>query len=45
LVSVSSPKELRKWLANVGTVTLYIEVESPWENGYCESFNGTLRDE
>ena len=24
---------------------LYIEPGSPWENGYCESFNGTLRDE
>ena len=38
-------KELRKWLANVGTATLYIEPGSPWENGYCESFNGKLRDE
>ena len=24
---------------------LYIEPGSPWENGYCESFNGRLRDE
>jgi putative transposase len=38
-------KDLRKWLANVGTETLYIEPGSPWENGYCESFNGKLRDE
>ncbi|MGB8685197.1 MAG: IS3 family transposase [Candidatus Binatus sp.] len=38
-------EELRKWLANVGTGTLYIEPGSPWENGYCESFNGKLRDE
>ncbi len=38
-------KELRKWLGNVGTRTLYIEPGSPWENGYCESFNGKLRDE
>jgi putative transposase len=38
-------KELRKWLAKVGTGTLYIEPGSPWENGYCESFNGKLRDE
>ena len=36
---------LRDWLANVGTRTLYIEPGSPWENGYCESFNGKLRDE
>jgi putative transposase len=38
-------EELRKWLGNVGTGTLYIEPRSPWENGYCESFNGKLRDE
>jgi transposase InsO family protein len=24
---------------------LYIEPGSPWENGYCESSNGKLRDE
>ena len=38
-------KQLRKWLATVGTGTLYIEPGSPWENGFCESFNGKLRDE
>ncbi len=38
-------RELRKWLATLGTGTLYIEPGSPWENGYCESFNGKLRDE
>jgi transposase InsO family protein len=38
-------KELRQWLAHVGSGTLYIEPGSPWENGYCESFNGKLRDE
>ena len=38
-------KQLREWLAKVGTGTLYIEPGSPWENGYCESFNGKLRDE
>ena len=38
-------KELRQWLAQVGCTTLYIEPGSPWENGYCESFNGKLRDE
>jgi transposase InsO family protein len=36
---------LRKWLARTGTTTLYIEPGSPWENGYCESFNSKLRDE
>ena len=38
-------RELRQWLAKVGTGTLYIEPGSPWENGYCESFNAKLRDE
>lgn len=38
-------KVVRHWLASVGAKTLYIEPGSPWENGYCESFNGKLRDE
>lgn len=38
-------KDLRRWLTAVGTKTLYIEPGSPWENGYCESFNGKFRDE
>ena len=38
-------KVVRNWLAQVGAETLYIEPGSPWENGYCESFNGKLRDE
>jgi len=38
-------KIVRGWLASVGAKTLYIEPGSPWENGYCESFNGKLRDE
>jgi putative transposase len=38
-------KELRQSLGKVGTGTLYIEPGSPWENGYCESFNGKMRDE
>lgn len=38
-------QELRKWLAKVGTGTLYIAPGSPWESGSCESFNGKLRDE
>ena len=36
---------LRTWLAKLGTKTLYIAPGSPWENGFCESFNGKLRDE
>lgn len=38
-------KQLREWLARLGTQTIYITPGSPWENGYCESFNGKLRDE
>jgi len=38
-------KVLRQWLSGLGTRSLYIEPGSPWENGYCESFNGKLRDE
>lgn len=38
-------REIRKWLANIGVRTLFIEPGSPWENGYIESFNGKLRDE
>lgn len=36
---------VREWLGRIGVRTLYIEPGSPWENGYCESFNGKLRDE
>ena len=36
---------VRDWLGRLGVTTLYIEPGSPWENGYCESFNGKLRDE
>ncbi len=38
-------KPIREWLQRIGAKTLYIEPGSPWENGYCESFNGKLRDE
>ncbi|MFN8724604.1 MAG: transposase, partial [Rhodospirillales bacterium] len=38
-------KIVRDWLAQIGSKTLFIEPGSPWENGYCESFNGKLRDE
>ena len=36
---------MRQWLAALGVRTLYIEPGSPWENGYCESFNSKIRDE
>ncbi len=36
---------VQDWIAAVGAKTAYIEPGSPWENGYCESFNSKLRDE
>jgi putative transposase len=36
---------VQDWLGRLGVKTLYIEKASPWENGYCESFNGKLRNE
>jgi hypothetical protein len=41
----SAAKGVRNWIAAVGAKTAYIEPGSPWENGYCESFNARLRDE
>jgi len=38
-------KAVRDWIGAVGAKTAYIEPGSPWENGYCESFNSKLRDE
>jgi transposase InsO family protein len=38
-------KEVRQWLAQVGVDTAYITPGSPWENGFNERFNGSLRDE
>lgn len=38
-------KAVRDWIDAVGAKTAYIEPGSPWENGYCESFNSKLRDE
>ena len=36
---------VRNWITAVGAKTAFIEPGSPWENGYCESFNGRFRDE
>ena len=33
---------MREWLGRIGVTTLYIEPGSPWETGYCESFNSKL---
>ena len=36
-------KDPRSWLSGIGVKTAYIEPGSPWENGFCESFNGAFR--
>jgi putative transposase len=36
---------LQKWLKDLRVKTAYIEPGSPWENGFNERFNGSLRDE
>ena len=38
-------RAVQDWIGKVGAQTAYIEKASPWENGYCESFNSKLRDE
>ncbi len=38
-------KAVQDWITLVGAKTAYIEPGSPWENGYCESFNSKLREE
>lgn len=38
-------KAVREWITAAGAKTAYIEPGSPWEIGYCESFNSKLRDE
>ncbi len=36
---------VQDWIKAVGARTVCIEPGSPWENGYCESFNARFRDE
>ena len=47
--SDSGPKfiarAIRRWLADVGAQTLYVEPGSPWGKVYMESFNCKPRDE
>jgi len=38
-------KALQEWLTKVGITPIQIYPGSPWENGYNERFNGTLRRE
>jgi transposase InsO family protein len=35
---------VQDWIKTAGAKTAYIEPGSPWENGYCESFNAMFRD-
>ena len=36
---------VQDWIQAIGAKTAYIEPCSPWENGYCESFDARFRDE
>ena len=36
---------VQQWLSRTGVKTLYISPGSPWENGCCESFNRSMRNE
>lgn len=36
-------KKLISWFKTLSVKPLFIEKGSPWENGYCESFNGKMR--
>ena len=38
-------QSLQNHLREEGTLPLFIDPGSPWQNGKCESFNGRLRDE
>lgn len=38
-------KAVRSWLDKLKVKTVYITPGSPWENGFNERFNGSLRDE
>ncbi len=38
-------KVVCRWLKEADVKTLFVAKGSPWEDGYVESFNGTLRDE
>ena len=38
-------RRVRRWLAQSGIVTAYIDPGKPWQNGVGESFHSRLRDE
>ncbi|CUH41009.1 putative transposase OrfB [Jannaschia seosinensis] len=37
-------RKVRGWIGAVVAKTAFIELGSPWGNGYCESFNAQFRD-
>jgi putative transposase len=43
--SESVREALTRWLPGKGTEATPVAPGSPWENGYCESFNSRFRDE
>ena len=47
LICLTAPtaEVFQKWLTKVGIKPIRIYPGSPWENGYNERFNGTLRRE
>ena len=38
-------QHLQDWLHDCGIEPLYVDPGSPWQNGFAESFNGTMRRE
>ena len=42
---VGTVAQIQGWLALHQAQTLYIDPGCPWQNGFGESFNGSLRDE
>jgi putative transposase len=40
-----APHKVRQSQFKGNATTAFIEPGSPWENGYCESFNARFRDE
>lgn len=38
-------KAIPQWLTSLDVTTLHVEADSPWQNGFGESFHSRLRDE
>ncbi len=43
--SDNGDEKVRAWIAAGGAKAAFIEPGSPWENGYCQSFDARSRDE